>query len=144
MAFRYREKFLTEKLINSITHDYQISKDEYHSALQDYQISFCEFLSQNEEQYVEYGINYLCKTYPEEAKILMPLVLEYRTNGLTQGLKWDPIPMESTKLKDSTGCEKDITEETESSTVYEIDRNNCGIREKIVLFMMRLLNVQNV
>lgn len=143
MEFKYREKFLVEKCINSITHTYLDNKD-YHSALQDYQIEFCSFLAQNEKQYVDYGINYLCEHYPNEAQLLTPLILEYKTNGTSDSLSWDPIPENCTTkgmtnpiYPEDTQC--NYSEEEEVLKTYEIDTKNCGVRQKIVLFVMKVL-----
>ena len=142
MAFRYREKFLTEKCINTLANDYIDNRETYHSAAQDFKIAFCEFLSQNESQYVSYGIDYLCKNYPNEAKDVMELIMEYRTHGTKEGLSWDPIPDKSVTnpiYSENLGvdCSEEVPEETIKK--YDIDEKNCTVKEKIVLFVMKLL-----
>lgn len=158
MAFKYREKFLVEKCINTLTHNYLDNKGEYHSALQDYKIEFIAFLTSNDKEYVDYGIDYLCKEYPQEAELLQQLIMEYRTNGTQGSLSWDPIPQSTQTItqpmtnpiyqerniypeKCSQQCEEPIEEGPECVGQYKIDIDDCTIKEKIVLFVMKVLGM---
>ena len=129
MGFKYREKFLTEKCLNSITHHYRENLD-YHSALQDFEIDFCQFLAQNEKQYVDYGIEYMYKNYPEETQLLEPLIWEYRTNGTKDSLSWDPIPDKAVTnpiYSEDNGCECGACCDENGELVEETKQYESGI-----------------
>ena len=87
----------------------------------------------------------MTENYPKETELLMPLIIEYKTNGTTGSLSWDPIPdkaMTNPIYSRDNGCDCsercDENGETETKQ-YEFDERNCTVRQKIVLFVMKVL-----
>ena len=96
---KLRESLLIEKCLNTLIFDYQQAmKDNYHSAELDFKLDFLGFLTSNQQDEIEYGIEYL-KTKPEW-NVLYPIILEYQTFGLTGQLECQPIPQEETTQKE--------------------------------------------
>lgn len=89
---KLREQLLVEKCINSLILDYTRSLDDgYVNAEIDLKLDFLSFLTTNLPEEVTYGIEYLDK-YPQEKKLLMPMILEYKTYGLAGQLECKPVP----------------------------------------------------
>lgn len=147
---KYREMYLTEKCINTLIKDYREgSTDGYHSAKQDFCIAFLNFLNENEKEYVTYGIDYIEKNYPKEVEeCLIPILLEYQHSGIEGDLHWDDVPdkhqtqTNPIKFREVTGDECAVNEEVcTKDEIYEINKDDCTVKEKIMLFVMRLLNI---
>lgn len=96
MTVKLREQLLVEKCLNSLIQDYRIeTENENVNAEIDFKLDFLSFLSTNLPDEVKYGINYL-KRFPNEYKLVMPMILEYNAFGLKGSLECKPIPNYST------------------------------------------------
>jgi len=118
---KLREQLLVEKCINSLIIDYEQNiESEYVNAEIDFKLDFLSFLTTNLPEEVEYGIKYLTK-YPKEYKILMPMILEYRTYGLSGQLECKPIPKDrcycTEPTKDVSNTNKNIIGELINSII---------------------------
>ena len=82
-----RDKVLVEKCINTLMWDYNRDSTCDINAKQDLQLAIFEFLAVNTREQVEYGIEYMYKEYRKEYEMLLPIILEYQTNGFTESLK---------------------------------------------------------
>lgn len=82
-----RDKVLVEKCINTLMWDYNRDSTCDINAKQDLQLAIFEFLAVNTKEQVEYGIEYMYKEYRKEYEMLLPIILEYQTNGFTESLK---------------------------------------------------------
>lgn len=150
---KYREMYLVEKCLNHLTNQYIDGRnDGYHSAKQDYCISIINFLNENDKEYVDYGIKYLVENYKDVVEeVLLPILAEYKYSGTNGDLHWDKIPdkaIDNPIYSEENGVDcsqhEDDDEDDEEATQtkhYELDEKNCTPKEKIVLFVMKLLRM---
>ena len=97
---KLRERLLVEKCLQTIIIDFETKINDtccnnYDDiAIIDLKLDFLSFITSNEKEEVEYGINFLmnnkCKFW-HAIKHLTPLILEYQTFGLNGSLHCCPI-----------------------------------------------------
>jgi len=145
---KYREMYLVEKCLNHLTNQYIESKmDGYHSAKQDYCIDFINFLNENDKECVDYGIQYVCENYKDVVdEVLLPILAEYKYSGTSGNLHWDPIPEKDEQWVTDPMNERNVitpetTECVQEIKRYNIDVDKCSPKEKILLFVMKLLKL---
>ena len=90
MEIKLREKLLVEKCLNSIIRDYK-NRDDV-NALLDLKLDFLSFLTSNEPEEIQYGIEYLRLQYEDIYLLLGGMILEYQQNKLEGSLECKPIP----------------------------------------------------
>ena len=97
MELALREKLLVEKCLNSIIRTYNFAKDEDVNALIDLKLDFLSFLTSNQPEEVQYGIEYLKLQYEDIYLLLGGMILEYQQNKLEGALHCKPIPGTTTE-----------------------------------------------
>lgn len=90
MEIKLREKLLVEKCLNSIIRDYK-NRDDV-NALIDLKLDFLSFLTSNQPEEIEYGIEYIRLQYEDVYILLGGMILEYQQNKLEGSLHCKPLP----------------------------------------------------
>lgn len=97
---KLRERLLVEKCLQTIILDFETkaeNKEYFRIAVIDLKLDFLSFLTTNEIDEVNYGIEFLTRNeykFREALAYLKPMILEYQTFGLQGALQCKPIPQQ--------------------------------------------------
>lgn len=97
---KLRERLLVEKCLQTIILDFETkaeNKEYFRIAVIDLKLDFLSFLTTNEIDEVNYGIEFLIRNeykFRSALAYLKPMILEYQTFGLQGALQCKPIPQQ--------------------------------------------------
>lgn len=97
---KLRERLLVEKCLQTIILDFETkaeNKEYFRIAVIDLKLDFLSFLTTNEIDEVNYGIEFLTRNeykFRDALSYLKPMILEYQTFGLQGALQCKPIPQQ--------------------------------------------------